>query len=35
MCFTNIDLVSRYFQMAIEEESQNLRDFITPLGLYK
>ena len=35
MYFTNIDLVSRYFQIAIEEDSQNLRAFITPLGLYK
>ena len=35
MYFLNIDLLSGYFQMAIEEESQNLTAFITPLGLYK
>ena len=33
--FSEIDLLSGYFQMAIEEESQILADFITPLGLYK
>ena len=33
--FSNIDLLSGYFQMAIEEESQSLTAFITPLGLYK
>ena len=33
--FSNIDLTSGYFQMAIEEESQNLTAFITPMGLYK
>ena len=32
---SNIDLLSGYFQMAIEEESQNLTAFLTPLGLYK
>ena len=31
----NIDLLSGYFQMALQEESQNVRAFITPLGLYK
>ena len=35
MYFSNIDLLSGYFQMAIEEEIQNLTAFITPLGLYK
>ena len=35
MYFSNIDLLSGYFQMAIEEESQNLTAFIEPLGLYK
>ena len=33
--FSNIDLTSGYFQMALEEESQNLTAFITPTGLYK
>ena len=35
MYFLNIDLLSGYFQMAIDEEIQNLTAFITPLGLYK
>ena len=35
MFLSNIDLLSGYFQMTIEEESQNLTAFITPLGLYK
>ena len=35
MYFSNIDLLSGYFQMALEEESQNVTTFITPLGLYK
>ena len=33
--FSNIDLTSGYFQMALEEESQHLTDFITSMGLYK
>ena len=33
--FSNIDLTSGYFQMTLEEESQNLTAFITPIGLYK
>ena len=32
--FSNIDLLSGYFQMRLEEESQNLTAFITPPGLY-
>ena len=35
MYSSNIDLLSGYFQMALEEESQNVTAFITPLGLYK
>ena len=35
MYFSNIDLLSGYFQMALEEESQNVTAFITPLGPYK
>ena len=35
MYFSDIDLLSGYFQMAIEEESQILAAFITPLGVYK
>ena len=35
MYFSNIDLLLGYFQMALEEESQNVTAFITPLGLYK
>ena len=34
MYFSNINLLSGYFQMAHEEESQNVTAFITPLGLY-
>ena len=33
--FSNIDLTSGYFQMALSEESQNITAFITPMGLYK
>ena len=33
--FSNIDILSGYFQMVLEEESQNVTAFITPLGLYK
>ena len=35
MFFSNIDLLSGYFQKAPEEESQNVTAFITPLDLYK
>ena len=35
MYFSNIDLQSGYFQMALEEENQNVTNFITPLGLFK
>ena len=35
MYFSIIDLISEYFQMALEEESQNLTSFIEPVGLYK
>ena len=35
MYFSNIGLLSGYFQMALEEESQNVTAFITSLGLYK
>ena len=35
MCFSNTDLLSRYFQIALEEESQNVTTFIKLLGLYK
>ena len=35
MYFSNIDLLSGYFQMRLEEESQNLTTFIMPPGLYK
>ena len=35
MYFSNIDLLSGYFQMALEEERQNVTAFMTPLGLYK
>ena len=34
MNFSIIDLLSGYLQMVIEENSQNLTAFITPLGLY-
>ena len=33
--FSNIDLLLGYFQMAIEEESQHLSAFTTPLCLHK
>ena len=33
--FSNIDLTSGYFQMALDEESQNGTAFVTPMGLYK
>ena len=33
--FSNIDLTSGYFQMALDEESQNVTAFVTPMGLYK
>ena len=33
--FSNIDLTSGYFQMALDEESQNVIAFVTPMGLYK
>ena len=32
--FSNIDLTSGYFQMTLEEESQNLTAFFTPMGLH-
>ena len=35
MYFSNIDLLPGYFQMALEEDSQNVTVFITLLGLYK
>ena len=35
MYLSNKYLLSGYFQMAIEDESQNLTAFITPPGLYK
>ena len=35
MYFLNIDHLSAYFQMKLEEESQNLTAFITLPGLYK
>ena len=35
MYFSNIDLLSGYFQMALEQKSQNVTTFITPLGHYK
>ena len=34
-CFSNIDLTSGYLQMALDEESQNVTAFVTPMGLYK
>ena len=33
--FSNTDLTSGYFQMAFDEESQNVTAFVTPMGLYK
>ena len=33
MYFPNVDLLSGYFQMAIEEGSQNSTAFVTPLYL--
>ena len=33
--FSNIDLTSGYFQMALDEESQNVTAFLNPMGLYK
>ena len=33
--FSNIDLTSGYFQLALDEESQNVTAFVTPMGLYK
>ena len=33
--FSNINLTSGYFQMALDEESQNVTAFVTPMGLYK
>ena len=35
MYFSNIDLLLGCFQMVLEEESQNVKAFLTPLGLYK
>ena len=33
--FFNIDLTFGYFQMALDEESQNVTAFVAPMGLYK
>ena len=33
--FSKIDLTSGYFQMALDEESQNVTAFATPIGPYK
>ena len=33
--FSNIDLTSGFFQMALDEESQNVTAFVTPMVLYK
>ena len=33
--FSNIDLTSGYFQTALDEESQKVTAFVTPMGLYK
>ena len=33
--FSSIDLRSGYFQMALNEELQNVTAFVTPMGLYK
>ena len=35
MFFSSIDVTSGYFQMALEEDSQNFTAFITPMGLNK
>ena len=35
MFFLSIDLTSRTFQSSLKEESQNLTNFITPMGLSK
>ena len=32
---SNMDLTSGYFQIALDEESQNVTAFVTPMGLYK
>ena len=32
MYFSNIDILSGYFQMALEEESQNVTDFYYTFG---
>ena len=32
--FSNIDLTSSFFQIALVEDSQNLTAFITQMGLY-
>ena len=35
-CFlSNIDLTSGCFQMALDEEAQNITAFVTSMGLYK
>ena len=33
--FPNIDFTSGYFPMALDEESQNVTVFVTPMGVYK
>ena len=33
--FSNIDLTSGCFQMALDEESQNVTAFVSPMGLYE
>ena len=33
--FSNIDLTSGYFQMARDEDSQNVTAFVTQMGFYK
>ena len=35
MVFSNKDLLSRYFPIALDEDRKNLTAFITPPGLYK